>query len=258
MANISVDSVKASVSPSFQRTQPPGCKANESVLSVSPQVSLSDLSLDLKLRDKTYLHPSWLAKALSGDRQCLFSLHIQANYQIPKQANGFDAAAYKLQHQSALTRYVQELREDDFTVYTEDENSFRYTAKTGAVMSATPDIVAIRDDVVLVPDIKTGKELRASDIAQVKLYMALIPSVGLHGVQQVPVGQLVHQGEVSEILPDVITPEFKQEVGTLVRLMSSSDMQSVTPSVRECRWCPIKDICPSKAENVVQGSADWL
>jgi CRISPR/Cas system-associated exonuclease Cas4 (RecB family) len=258
MTNISIDSVKPSVSVPFQRTQTSHRRKSEAVLSVFPQVSPSKLTLDLKPRDKTYLHPSWLAKALSGDRQCLFSLHIQANYQIPKQENGFDAAAYQLQHQSALTLYVQELREDGFTVYSEDENSFWYTAKTGAVISAKPDIVALRDDVVWVPDIKTGKELRAADIAQVKLYMALIPSVGLHGVQQVPVGQLVHQGDISEISPDAITPKFKQEVGQLVQSLSSSDVPSVTPSFQECRWCPIRDICPSKAENVVQGSADWL
>lgn len=215
-------------------------------------------TLDLNPRDKPYIHPSWLAKGLSGDRQCLFSLYAQANYYIPKADSGFDTEVYKLKHQAALTPYAEELRAEGFTVYTEASNSFWYETKSGAVISAQPDIVAVLESEAIVPDIKTGKELRASDIAQVKLYMALIPAVGLHGITQVPTGQLVHQGEVSTIPAAEITSEFKQQVAGLVSMMAAAAAPPIVPTFNECRWCPLKHLCLCKADAVVKGTADWL
>lgn len=70
--------------------------------------------------------------------------------------------------------------------------------------------------------------------------------------------QLVHQGQVSEIPATEITPDFKQQVAELVKVMASDTTPSVTPSVNECRFCPLRHLCPAKAENVAKGEADWL
>ena len=223
-----------------------------------PKQPFDGASLGLKPRKQTYIHPSWLSKGLSGDRQCMLSLHTQANYFIPKADNGFDAQGYKLKHQAALTDYARDLKADGYTVHTEGSNSFWYETKVGAAISSQPDIVAMRGNVVIVPDIKTGKELRASDIAQVKLYMALIPAAGLHGIRKIPTGQLVHQGEVSEIPATDITNEFKQQVGELVKDMTAKDSPTATPSVQECRWCPLSHLCPFKAEDLHKGTGGWL
>jgi CRISPR/Cas system-associated exonuclease Cas4 (RecB family) len=224
---------------------------------VLPQ-QLTAASLGLSPRKQTYIHPSWLAKGLSGDRQCMFSLHTQGNYFIPKADNNFDAQGYKLKHQAVLNQYAKELRADGYTVYTEGSNNFWYQTKAGATISAQPDILAVRGDEVIVPDIKTGKELKASDIAQVKLYMALIPAVRLHGIDKIPTGQLVHQGQVSEIPATEITSEFKRQVADLVNVMATATTPPVTPSVNECRFCPLRHLCPEKVEIVAQGEADWL
>ncbi|MFB2768324.1 PD-(D/E)XK nuclease family protein [Pelatocladus sp. BLCC-F211] len=214
--------------------------------------------MGLSRRQQTYIHPSWLAKALAGDRQCMFSLHTQANYSIPKADNGFDAQGYKLKHQAALTQYAKELKTEGYTVYTEGSNDFKYETKFGAIISAKPDIVAVRADEVIVPDIKAGKELKASDIAQVKLYMALIPTVGLHGIREIPAGQLVHKGEIFDISPAEITIEFKRQVAELVKDMKTANTPPVTPSVQECRWCPLRHLCPDRLEIVAKGTDGWL
>lgn len=214
-------------------------------------------SLNLAPRDQAYIHPSWLAKGLSGNRQCLFSLYAQANYTIPK-TNSFDTEGYKLRHQAALSPYAANLKAEGFSVYTEASNSFRYETKAGAVISAQPDIVAVRGSEAIVPDIKTGQQIQAKDIAQVKLYMALIPAVGLHGISEIPTGQLVHRGEVFTISSDEITAEFKQQVAELVSVMAAADVPPITPSVHECQWCPLRHICPSKVDAVIRGTADWL
>jgi CRISPR/Cas system-associated exonuclease Cas4 (RecB family) len=220
--------------------------------------SLTAAALGLNPRNQAYIHPSWLGKGLAGDRQCMFSLHTQANYYIPKGNSGFDAEGYKLKHQAALTQYAKELKAEGYTVHTEGSNSFWYTTQAGAQINATPDIVAVCGDEEIVPDIKTGKELKASDIAQVKLYMALIPAVRLHGITKVPTGQLVHNGEVFEISPAEITSGFKRQVAEMVDAMVATETPPVTPSVQECRWCPLQHLCPSKVEMVTKGAADWL
>ena len=165
---------------------------------------------------------------------------------------------YKLKHQAALTRYARKLRKEGYTVYTEGSNDFWYETSSGAEISAKPDIVAIRGSEVIVPDIKTGKELRASDIAQVKLYMALIPAVSLHGICKIPTGQLVHNDQVFEILPTEITTEFKQQVAELVNAIRAENTPPVTPSIQECRFCRLQQLCPHKVETIAKATADWL
>ena len=224
---------------------------------IAQPAGLTASSLGLKGRGKTYIHPSWLSKALAGDRQCLASLHLQANYFLPKGDSDFDTASYKLKHQTALTRHARKLKKEGYTVYTEGSNDFWYKTSSGAEISAKPDIVAIHGKEVIVPDIKTGKELRPSDITQVKLYMALIPAVRLHGIWKIPTGQLVHNDEVFEILPTEITTEFKQQVAELVNAISAENTPPVTPSIQECRFCRLEQ-CPYKVEAIAKATADWL
>ncbi len=221
-----------------------------------PQKALA-ATLGLKRRNQAYIHPSWLAKALAGDRQCLFSLHLQANYSIPKGESDFDLEGYKLKHQAVLMRYVEFLEGEGYTAHTEDTNSFRVTTKTGAVISAKPDIVAIHEDEVLVVDIKTGKP-RASDIAQIKLYMAMLPIAGCHNICEIPAGQLVYQDDTFDIGATEITTEFKQQVSGLIGDITTKEAPPATPSARECCWCPMSHICPYKVDTVAEGSADWL
>lgn len=242
----------------YQKLSYPDQSAEVALSAVLPPQQLTAATLNLNPRKQPYLHPTWLAKALSGDRQCMFSLHTQANYFIPKGESDFDAQSYKLKHQAALSQYAKELKAEGYTVYTEGSNSFWYETKAGATISAQPDIAAVRTDKAIVLDIKTGDELRARDIAQVKLYMALIPAVGLHGIREIPTGQLVHKGEVYEISPTEISTEFKRQAVELVNTLTTTNTPPVTPNAQECRWCPMHHLCPAKVETVAKGMADWL
>ncbi|MDK3159877.1 PD-(D/E)XK nuclease family protein [Kamptonema cortianum] len=223
---------------------------------VSPP-TLVAADLGLKARNQAYIHPSWLAKALVGDRQCLASLHTQANFVFRRVDGDFDAESYKVKHQGRLVKYAQELRDAGYTVYTENSNSFKVPAGK-AVISGTPDIVATRGEEVLVVDIKTGKP-RASDQAQVLLYLLFIPAVGLHGIHQVPEGRLVYQDyKPVEVQSLAVTEDFKQQVRDLVAMMRSPELPPVTPSARECCYCPLRHICPYKVITVAEASVDWL
>ena len=57
------------------------------------------MKLELKPRQQTFLHPSWLGAYLAGESQCLFKLHTQANFCLPKTNRSFDLESYKIRHQ---------------------------------------------------------------------------------------------------------------------------------------------------------------
>lgn len=208
-------------------------------------------------RSEPYIHPSWLAKYLSGDRQCPYAMYGQANYLLPKQDSTFDQEGYKLRHQEALVPYAEQLRQEGYTVYTEDSNACKMTSRMGPVLSAQFDIVALRDDEEVIVDIKTGRP-SAKDIAQVKLYMAMAPAVRLHGIQETPAGRLVYSDGVFDIDPNDVTDEFKAQVRDIIRIVTLPEPPPPVPSAGECRWCPIAHICSHKVGEVAEGEADWI
>lgn len=212
---------------------------------------------DYTRRSEPYIHPSWLAKYLSGDRQCLYAMYGQANYLLPKQDSTFDQEGYKLRHQEALVPYAEQLRQAGYTVHAEDANEFKLRSRIGAVISGQPDIIAIRDDEALVVDIKTGRKA-SKDIAQVKVYMAMIPAVKVHGIKTVPIGRLVYNDEEFDIEPENVTTEFKARVATLIQPVGEDEPPAPTPSSGECRFCPIVHICLHKVGEVAEGEADWI
>jgi CRISPR/Cas system-associated exonuclease Cas4 (RecB family) len=212
--------------------------------------------IGLSRRSGQYIHPSWMAKALAGERQCHLSLYVQANYKFPKKSD-FDAETYRLNHQALLGQYSAELRQDSFIVHTERANSFEIIAGS-AVISGTPDIVALNDEGPIVVDIKTG-QARANDIAQVKLYMMFLPLVKLHGIEAAPLGRLVYaNGEVFDIEPESLTETFRDEVRQLVRMMRGAEVPPSMPSAQECRFCPLKHLCADAVDQVAQVTVDWL
>lgn len=211
----------------------------------------------LSHRGKTFIHPSWLAKALAGDRHCDYSLHLQANYKIPKTDRDFDLLAYKSKHQAAIERTVKPLISQGYQVHIENANSF-WVNSGNAVISGTPDIIAIKGDDVIIIDNKTGKP-RACDQEQVKLYMALIVSVKLHGITKIPLGKVIYDNYSPVVIfPEEITEEFRARARNLVKMLKSTTIPLPTPSYRECQWCPVAHVCSHKMEDMATGTAEWL
>lgn len=208
-------------------------------------------------RHNTYMHPSWLGKGVAGSSQCLFSLYAQANYKLPSKDSDFDPQRYKIQHQALMMDTVKQLKADAYTVYVEGTNSFWVNMNDGkAAISAQPDIVAIRGTEVLIIDCKTGKP-KACDRAQVMLYMLLVPVVQLHGMSRIPEGRLVYRDYASMDIPATeITEDFKTQLRDLVRTLKADVPPSPVPSVFECQWCRLSDVCPYAVKNRHEGVFD--
>ena len=107
-----------------------------------------------KLRTKQFIWVTWLAKVLAEETKCIYSIQQLTNYQFPKQPNNYDSS----KHDEKVIQRAITLEKQGFTVYVEYQNLFKVNGKTYDVcVSGRPDIVAVKDDWVIVEDIKTGK-----------------------------------------------------------------------------------------------------
>jgi hypothetical protein len=212
----------------------------------------------LKKRPQTFCHPSWLGSYLSGDRQCHHALHLQANWYLPKLDSSFDLVAYKVAHQSLVNLRAAQYREWGYQVFTETENEHKVQTASGVTISCCPDIVALREDQVLVIDAKTGSP-RGKDIGQVQLYMMTLPIAGIHGIREIPSGQIFYRdGLHFDIDPEQLTSGWKSDLAALVALMTQAKTPEPTPSIHECKWCPAASVCSHRAEESPVGHCDWL
>ena len=88
----------------------------------------------------------------------------------------FDSAKWTMEHTDLINALVEELEERGCQIFIERQNSFKVeSSRSGVVVGGTPDIIAVHPDrIVTIYDAKTGQE-SASHIAQVQLYMYLLP-----------------------------------------------------------------------------------
>lgn len=204
---------------------------------------------------------TWLSPYLSGDRHCLTFLHQKVNCQTPKSSADF--SNWIEEHSRLVNLAVAQYQRQGGTVTVEDENSFKVTSKTGICLSGKCDVVVGEDrqgaGAGLVIDIKTGAK-KPKDRTQVMLYMALLPSIpDIPHITHTPLGLVQYKdGSTHEILPEEITPEFKNQVHSLLSLAAGPTPEA-TPSFHECRFCDLKDDCPSaKITEQEVANVDWL
>lgn len=212
-------------------------------------------------RTSQYCYVTWLSPYLSGDRHCLMHLHQKVNYKTPKK--DIDFTDWVEEHARLVNEAQKAWQEGGGTVTVEDENYFKIQSKTGVFLNGKCDVVVGEDrigtDTGLVVDVKTGKK-RAKDRTQVMLYMALLPAIrDIPHIKKIPSGIVQYKdGSILKIMPEEITSEFKEQVHNLLALASGPTPES-TPTFQECRFCDLKDDCPSAISSEPKThEVDWL
>ena len=126
-------------------------------------------------RSEPYIWVTWLTKLLAGESQCEWSAWYRAhNTGYEKVPSDFDLATWTVEHNDLVNSRREQLLDEGYEVYVEEENAFKRVGKTGIVVSGKADILAIRDGRGVIEDCKTGRP-RASDQLQVLVYMLLLP-----------------------------------------------------------------------------------
>ena len=159
------------------------------------------------------------------------------------------SVTWQMNHTALLGDVRMGLEMEGNRVLSEDQNYFNLRGKSGAVLGGKPDLVVMSDAATgTIYDIKTGQP-RASDNAQVMIYMYALPYVNqFRGIEFD--GRLVYkEGSEVEIPADAVDDSFRSHLFGLIRRISDSEPARKVPSALECGMCDLTLAdCPEKLE----------
>ncbi len=204
-------------------------------------------------RSAPYLYVTWISRPLVGEKNCLLAFWYKANNQgYPKASSDFNSAKWNMEHTDLMNELVEKLEEQGCQVFIESQNSFKVESpRSGVVISGKPDVIAVHPNGrVVIYDVKTGQE-SASHVAQVQLYMYLIPraegdrwrSTTFEGAVVYPGGREV------PVSADSVDESFIARVTEFIRKMTSPLPARRVPSQPECGWCELTSAdCPDRVD----------
>lgn len=192
-------------------------------------------------RNTPYVWVTWVTKLLAGDASCEWATWFRAHNQFDAiRDDGFDLKAWRSKHAALLKDRAGQLRDEGLRVTEENENKFAVTGGNGVTLSGVADIVAIDDDAgtFRVVDCKTGRR-RDSDVAQVLIYMLMLPNVrpDLQGLE--PVGEVCYSDGLYDVPPRGLDDAFRDRFRDLMQRIGSDVAPPHVPSWQECRYCNI-------------------
>ncbi len=200
---------------------------------------------------------SWLTKLLAGEASCIWSAWLRAHYQTAKAPNGFDMAAWQMEHTALLRKTIAEHEQDGYEVHTEGQNLFALKGKHGT-LSGKPDMVAVKGAQGWVVDTKTGSP-KASDRVQVLIYMWALPMT-IPAFKDVKFhGRVIYKTGYTIIPPEEVDAVFIKRLADLMKEVCGEDEPHKAPSYAECLHCPITaEDCVDRAGavKVYEGQTD--
>ena len=198
-----------------------------------------------------YIHPSWLPRLLVGMDHCEHKVRFQAHHDDrtwTKVASDFDSVAYNLRHTDLMKRCAREYEERGYRVTLESLNSF-WLSRAGATISGRIDLVATRDQELLIIDAKAAKPSEAH-VVQVMLYMMFLQLQDTLAQGKTVTGDVYYGEDHTVVLAaGAAGQEFRELVEGLIGRLTAKTSPRTVPSASECRFCPIgKEYCPQRVE----------
>jgi hypothetical protein len=194
---------------------------------------------------------SWLSPLVSGDADCVWAPWLRSRHTGYKvEAADGEWAEWRAEHAPFLHALADERRSLGERTFLEGQDKFRLRVVEGAVIDGKPDLVSAgAGEVPTVFDAKTGQP-RDHHVAQVKLYMLLLPAAHPAYKGRTMAGCVAYKdGRRVQITPEEITPEFRARVRCFVDQIIAATPPSKVPSAFECRSCDISaSVCPERQE----------
>jgi len=190
-------------------------------------------------RVEPYIWVTWLTKLLAGESNCEWSAWYRAHHtNYDKLPVSFDLARWTIEHNELVNERREQLLNDGYEVYVEEENAFKRIGKTKITVSGKPDILAVRDGAGFVEDCKTGRP-RTSDQLQVLVYMLLLP-IGNPRCESLKLsGRVAYKTSSVDIPASGLDDAFKARFVDLVHRVGGDSPLPKVPAWSECRWCDI-------------------
>jgi hypothetical protein len=202
----------------------------------------------MKERLNFYLWVTRLAEILANEKKCRYAVSFVAQYHVKRRPSTYDPS----EHDNMVIQRAFQLQCEGWTVYVENQNSFKYKGKYFPItVAGRPDLVAIKGTRVIVEDCKTGTR-KDSHRMQMLLYMMLLPaSPETKELCQgkIPQGRLIYRDGVVEISPWDVDKNFKSRLWEILAIICNSTLPKPTASQEECRYCTIPStFCPARAD----------
>ena len=199
-------------------------------------------------REHPYIWATWLPRLLTGENSCEWAIWFKAHHQNwVKPPSDFDQAEWLLNHTALVNERIRNWEVGGFEVDVEAQNRFELRGKT-ATLAGRPDIIAHREDAAVIVDAKTGQE-SPSHAVQVMIYLYAVPRA-LERYRSAKLrGQVTYRDHTVRIPAEAVDDAFIENLGTLIRRLSSDEPARRVPSRQECRFCDITDAdCPVRVE----------
>ena len=199
-------------------------------------------------RNHPYIWATWLARLLAGEAHCEWAGWFRAHYQgWTKPPSDFDSSQWMLNH-TALVNQARESREKlGYTVYTENQNSFRLRGAT-ATLAGKPDLIAVKGGDAVIIDAKTGRPSPNHSI-QVLTYMYAVPRALPEYRDMEFRGHIIYPDGNVQIPVSGLDQQFIDRMGALIRRLAEETPARKVPSASECRFCDITSAdCPERVE----------
>ena len=191
-------------------------------------------------RSGPYIWATWLSRLLVGDYSCEWAAWFKAHYtRYDRMPGNFDAVTWQMDHTALLNSVRDELEAAGTTVFTENQGYFNLRGQSGTVIGGKPDLVAVGPDRTgTIYDVKTGQP-RASDTAQVMIYMYALPYQGQFRGMRFD-GRIVYrEGRTVDIPSGSVNDDFKENLFALIRRIAASEPARRVPSALECGFCDL-------------------
>lgn len=188
-------------------------------------------------REFPYFWVTWLTGFLVGSEQCLWKPWAKAHYYTDKLPDGFNSSQWQLQHTALLDKLNADYarRYPAATILREDQTKWVMKGKLAEV-GGKMDLITIGPDLIV--DAKGGKQ-KPEDIVQMQIYQIAIEKNCVEGISGKVPGVLWYGDKPIDVPPP--DDAFKVRFFGLVKQLASYDVPDTTPSVRECRYCNIKN-----------------
>lgn len=201
-----------------------------------------------KRRPWPYVWTTWITGLLSGVDKCHWKIWLKAHYYLPKQEEdperkGFLSKWIK-DHDAMTRKRVASLKQEGYSVFVEDENSFVLRGEV-ANLAGKPDIIALNKEekTGLIIDEKAGKQ-KEQYIWQVLIYMF---AKDFTFPDYVLSGEIEYKDERIPIHPRQLNTDNKRRIGGMMRIVGGDEEPERVPSRFECEYCDIIG-CPDRYE----------
>ena len=193
-----------------------------------------------KQRSEPYIWTTWLTKLLVGEESCEWGAWFKAhNQSYDKVPDTFDRTKWQIEHTALLRDIREKLESESYVVFLERQNNFRLRGRqSGIVVGGQPDLIAVKGNLGLICDAKTG-QARPSDHVQVMIYMWAIPLAFRQYSAVTFDGEVTYQDQQVPIPSSAINESFISNLAKLVQRVGGSKPLSKVPSAAECGFCQI-------------------